>query len=477
MKNRLTKTDYLEYLRCPNEFWLKHNRPEVSKKVEETLEYEHLRQQGYAVEAFVKQLDRFQPAENIAVDFQRTFQTGELYARSDAVITNKATGIIDIYEIKSSASVKPEHLDDVAFQKIVAERCGFTVGCCHVIVMNGEYVRRGEIDVEQLFLVTDVTDQIAELISTTEQQMAAAMAYAESEPVPSLAEHCDEKLNCEFIKLHFPDLPEYTVFNVSRLHKAKLRQLLEAGVIDIVDIPNGFPLSPKQQIQVTVAKTRDTVIDREKIAERIEAWEYPLHFLDYETFSYAIPQFDGIRPFQQMCFQYSLHTIMEKGGVVKHAFFLSQGEGEPPRAMAAKLQQDMAGGIGTVFVWYESFEKTRNSEMAVMFPEFAEFFEEVNTKVYDLMKIFSDNLYVHPDFRGSSSIKRVLPVIVPGLSYKTLDIGDGMTASISWYRAATWESMEAANREKIFGDLEKYCHLDTLAMVEIFNLLVTLLER
>ena len=268
MKNRLTKTDYLEYLRCPNEFWLRHNRPEILKKVENTLEYEHLRQQGYAVEAFVKQLGRFQPKESIAVDFQRVFQTSELYARSDAVITDKATGIIDIYEIKSSASVKPEHLDDVAFQKIVAERCGFTVGCCHVIVMNGEYVRRGDIDVEQLFTINDVTDQIGERIATTEQQIEAAMAYADSQPVPLLAEHCDEKLNCEFIKLHFPELPEYTVFNVSRLHKAKLRQLLESGVVDIVDIPDGFPLSPKQQIQVTAAKIRETVIDREKIAER-----------------------------------------------------------------------------------------------------------------------------------------------------------------------------------------------------------------
>jgi len=107
--------------------------------------------------------------------------------------------------------------------------------------------------------------------------------------------------------------------------------------------------------------------------------------------------------------------------------------------------------------------------MAEMFPEFAEFFNEVNESTVDLMKIFSDYLYVHPDFKGRSSIKKVLPVIVPEMSYASLGIGDGMTATISWYRAVKWEAMDAETRQKVFDDLEKYCELDTLAMVEIFN--------
>jgi len=137
----------------------------------------------------------------------------------------------------------------------------------------------------------------------------------------------------------------------------------------------------------------------------------------------------------------------------------------------------MSSGIGTVFVWYESFEKTRNSEMAEMFPEYAAFFEDVNERTVDLMKVFSDNLYVHPGFKGRSSIKKVLPVVVPEMSYASLGIGDGMTATISWYRAVRWEAMDAETRQKIFDDLEKYCELDTLAMVEIFYRLQALVPK
>lgn len=440
-----------------------------------SLEYEHLRQQGYAVQQLAKQLERLQPTDGQVVDFERAFQTADLYSRSDAVITEQATGSIDIYEIKAAASVKEDHLDDVAFQRLVAERQGFSVGKCYLITMNSDYVRRGEIDVEQLFVITDITEQIDLRMEATAAQVKAAFAYRKTVPVPSLVDYCvKNRLNCEFIKLHFPSLPEYTVFDIAFLKHEKRRELLMQGIVSITDVPDDFPLSTKQRIQVEAAKTGAILIDRPAIAERMESWEYPLQFLDYETFAFAIPQFDGVRPFQQMCFQYSLHSIDRPGAEIRHDYYLSHGDDDPPRAMSAHLKKAMSGGIGTVFVWYEAFEKTRNDEMAEMFPEYSDFYREVNSKTVDLMKIFSDKLYIHPDFKGRSSIKKVLPVLVPELSYADLEIGDGMKATIMWYRAVKWKAIDADTRDKIFHDLEIYCEQDTVAMVRIFEVLEAL---
>lgn len=474
MKDRLTKTAYLAYLKCPQEFWLAYHQPLLMGDPD-TLEYDHLRQQGYAVQQFAKQLKRFWPSDDFTIDFERPFQNTEFYARSDIAVTENATGLIDLYETKSAASVKEEHYDDISFQAMVGEKNGFTVGRCYVITMNGEYVRQGEIDPEQLFVVTDVTEQVHERLSITAEQARNAIAYLDTVPVPSLVDYCaDNKLDCSFIKLHFPDLPDYTVFDIAFLKNDRRRDLLSQGIVSITDVPDDFSLSDKQRIQIAAAKSGEIQIDRDKIAERVDAWEYPLQFLDYETLAYAIPQFDGIRPFQQMCFQYSLHTIDSPGAQPRHAYYLSHGDDDPPRALSESLKKAMSGGIGTVFVWYESFEKTRNTEMAEMLPEYAAFYEEVNAKTYDLMKIFSDKLYIHPDFKGRSSIKKILPVLVPTLSYKELGIGDGMTATISWFRAVKWETLSNADREKIFHDLEKYCEMDTIAMVEIFKELVAL---
>ncbi len=471
---RLSKTSYLSYLRCPQEFWLEMNQPLfVSQPY--SLEYEHLRQQGYAVQQLARKLGRFQSQDGLVFDFERPFQTADLYARCDIIVSDTSTGIIDIYETKSSASVKEEHYDDVAFQKLVAERNGFTVGRCYVITMNGEYIRHGDVDPEQLFVVTDVTASINDRMKATAQQVKNAIAYLKTVPVPSLVDYCvKNKLECNFIKIHFPHLPEYTVFDIAFLNNDKRRDMLSRGIVAITDVPEDFPLSAKQRIQVEAAKTGATIIDHKAIAKRIESWEYPLHFLDYETFAYAIPQFEGVRPFQQMCFQYSLHTIDEPGDEPRHNYFLSHGNDDPPHAMAAHLKETMSGGIGTVFVWHEAFEKPRNTEMAAMFPEFASFFEEVNARTVDLMKVFSDNLYIHPDFKGRSSIKKVLPVLVPALSYANLEIGDGLTASISWYRAVKWNNIDPDTRQKIFEDMETYCEQDTLAMVKIFNFLSAL---
>jgi hypothetical protein len=468
-KGRLTKSAYLSYLRCPQEYWLLAHQP-LFVVEPYSLEYEHLRQQGYAVQQLVKRLARFQNTPSTTVDFERAFQTAELYARTDIVITDNASGTIDLYEIKSAATVKEDHYDDVAFQKLTIESSGSSVGRCCVITMNGEYVRRGEIDPEELFVITDVTDKVNERLEVTAQQAMDAIAYLKTIPIPSLVDYCiANKLNCNFIKLHFPGLPEYTVFDIAFLKHEKRRELLAQEIISITDVPDDFPLSTKQRIQVQAAKSGSTIIDRKAIAKRMDSWEYPLHFLDYETFSYAIPQFDGVRPFQQMCFQYSLHTIREPCAEPEHKYFLSRGDDDPPRAMAESLRNAIGDQIGTVLVWYEAFEKSRNSEMAVMFPEHAAFFEELNDRTRDLMKIFSDNLYIHPEFKGRTSIKKVLPVLVPKLSYASLGIGDGLTASISWYRAAKWETMDEETRQKIFSDLEIYCELDTLAMVEIYN--------
>ncbi len=306
------------------------------------------------------------------------------------------------------------------------------------------------------------------------RRLLEAISSVDTVPVASLLSYCaDNKLKCSFIKLHFPDLPEYTIFDITYLKNEKRRELLERDIIDIRHVPDDFPLSEKQRKQVNAAIAGETVIETDAIRTRMDKWEYPLQFLDYETFSYAIPQFDGVKPFQQMCFQYSLHTLHAPGGPLTHSEYLAErGEANPPLALAEHLKNAMSGGIGTVLVWHEAFEKGRNDEMAMMFPEYADFFAEINAKTVDLMKIFADRLYIHPEFKGRSSIKKVLPVLCPHVpKYEDLGISEGLTASISWFRAVKWDTMSDVERQNIFQNLLEYCELDTRAMIDIYEVL------
>lgn len=480
MQRTLNKISYLEYLKCPPEFWMRQNQPLLFPQREKTMKDEHLRQQGYAVEALARQLERFRPDDTKLIDTQRVFQTSEFSVRCDIVVTDKATGAVEIYEVKSTTKFKDEYYDDIAFQDFVTRQSGFEVSGCYVITINGDYVRRGELDPEQLFVVTDVTEEVAARTESTETAARNALAYLDTEFKFTLIDYAQTKhrrkqeFDCAAVKEYFPSLPERTVFHIPRIHPPKLISLLEMGIVDIKDVPEDFELTEKQRAYMTTMVSREKFVDHQAINERMSAWQYPLHFLDYETFSYAIPQFDGVKPYQQMCFQYSLHTIDSPGTEVRHTaeFLARHDEENPPLALAKHLKEALSGIDGTVFVWFDDFEMTRNSELAEMFPDYKDFFDNLNAKTVDLMKVFKDRLYVDPGFGGSSSIKKVLPVLCPDLSYENLGIQEGMTASISWYRAVKWTSLTDAERETTYQNLLEYCELDTKAMVAIYLRLV-----
>ena len=228
-------------------------------------------------------------------------------------------------------------------------------------------------------------------------------------------------------------------------------------------------LSDKQLNQIEVARSREDIIEREEIQSFLDTIEYPIAFFDYETFPSAIPRFDGYSPYNQIPFQFSVHVLDKPKGELTHEEFIYTGEGNPDVPVIEALQK-LIPGKGSVIVWYKSFEMSRNKELGKRNPAFETFLSSLNDRIIDLEDPFKDQFYVHPEFKGKTSIKYILPALVPELSYKELDIQEGGTASNTWNRIVTGEySEEEAGRQ--IKNLLKYCELDTFAMVEIFKFL------
>ena len=125
-------------------------------------------------------------------------------------------------------------------------------------------------------------------------------------------------------------------------------------------------------------------------------------------------------------------------------------------------------------MWYEGFEKACNTLMANMVPEYRVLLESINDRVVDLMVPFQKGWYVDRDFMGSASIKNVLPVIAPELSYKDMDISEGASAQRLWMGAVYDNTHDELDKDKLMESLRAYCELDTYAMVKIFEFLVAL---
>jgi hypothetical protein len=390
----ITKSEYLQYRACAPEFWyLKHCPEEFSGAPdEETL---HVMRQGNAIESLAR--DYFKSSEDLHIEFQCNYESETLLARADIVLTEISAGIKTLIEVKSGTDIKNEYIDDLAFQVIAAEAVGIRIDRMGVLHINKDYVHLGDIDILKIFIFDDLTEIVLEQIPATQEFIEAAINYlGRGEPVVHLHEYCGQKLDCPAIQRQHPDLPQYSVFNISRISQPKLRQLLERGIVNIQQVPLDFILSDKQRLQVNVAQAGVPHICYHSIRSALNALQFPLYFLDYETLQYGIPLYEGIKPYQQMVFQWSLHKLYSDNQDSIHLEYLSDGENHPALEFVRTLHGKVPYDGGSILVWNKSFEMTRNRELAQMYPEFEPFLMDINDRIYDLMEIFQQQHYVHP---------------------------------------------------------------------------------
>ena len=402
--------------------------------------------------------------------FQPTAVTLDgLSSRADFLTKDEATGLWDLREVKSSTSVKEEHLVDVAFQRICFEKAGIKIGKTFLIHLNNQYVREGDIDLEKLFISKDITQEVLDHLPAARKQIEECKKVIAGTTAPDqlLIQKCHDPKKCDYLGYYFHGFPEVYGM-VETFPDEHLKALLVRGVLDYTK------LSQKLLDRVGfVPPVSFEKIDREGIGKELEKLIYPLYFFDYETYQESIPPFDGTRPYQQLPFQYSLHIQKEKDGPIEHKEFLARSFINPMPELLSQLKQDI-DPTGHILVWNKSFEKSRNEEMAKMYPEYTQFLSDINERMFDLMPLFKfkRQLYLHSEFGKSVSLKKVLPVICPELSYDSLEIQEGGTASASW-PILTSDATSEAEKTRLANAMLEYCGRDTEAMVEILKHLVS----
>lgn len=488
----LSKTDFLKYQVCPSYLWLWKYKPEVVPADEE--EYiKRRKEQGNEVEKYARQLfpnavlvqtkgsEARRDTEKLVADgtktiFQATvFTDSGLFAMADVITYDSEGKTWTLFEVKGTNSVKKEHIYDLAFQKSAFEEAGYKIGKTGVIFLNKEYKRKPSIVPSEFLTHEDTTDKVDEILPVIKDQIKDALASITDTPEPT---SCSCRLrtrsnHCPTFKLLNPDIPEYSVFNITNMRDKKLATLIDAEIFNVSDVPDDTKLSVPQKNQVEATKTGNVKIDKASIEHILGELVFPLYFLDYETVSTAVPLYEGCKPYQQIPFQYSLDVLRERDGELDHYEYLSRDANKLPAKELLAGLRELMDDDGSVIVWHKTFEMGRNREMGETYPEYANFMTSVNDRIFDLKDIFSKQHFIHPDFRGSNSIKDVLPVLVPELSYKELGIQNGMIAPIRWYDAVTG-AVSDEEAQVIFDDLIKYCGLDTLAMVKIYEYLVKL---
>jgi hypothetical protein len=400
--------------------------------------------------------------------FEAGFRHGKTHARAD-ILKPSASGRWDLIEVKSSSGVKEEHLDDVAFQKHVYQGAGVRLGRCFVMHVDKTYVRRGALDVSRLFKLTDVTADIKPLAADLPSEIKRQLSIA-SKPEPPKSEAGPQCGDCGLYRECWSFLPERNVLCLNQAGQ-KGYDLIYQGILRIKDIPEGYPLSTKQAIQVNCEKTGEPHVERTRIRGFLDRLKYPLHFLDFETFMAGIPPYDELSPYEQIPFQYSLHAVPSPGARVEHYSFLSDGSTDPRPEVLETLKKRL-GRAGSVVSYNAPFEIHVLDSCASHFPGQGRWVESIRPRFIDLMAPFRNFHYYHPDQNGSASLKAVLPVLA-GRSYEGLEISNGQMAGIR-FREMAFGNAGEERKKSIIKALETYCRQDAEGMLEIVKALGSL---
>ena len=398
--------------------------------------------------------------------FEAAFENGGVFVRVD-ILHRRRDGRWRLIEVKSTADLKEQHLDDVAIQYRVVSRSGLDLASACLAHVNRNYVfQGGSIDVWRFFKIKNLTQRVDRLLPKLTFLLRSELRVLVMPKAPDIpaGPHCTNPVTCEFFDRCNPSLPNDHIGYLPRLHASAAEELEEMGVESILGIPDDFHLSERQRIACTSVQTGQPWFSAE-LGKELQSLKYPLYFADFESVNPAIPRFLGMRPFDQLPIQWSVHVQRQPDAEPEHYEFLATDRSDPRREFITSLCGAL-GESGSIVV-YAAFESQRLAELAAWLPEFAGRIEGMRRRLFDLLPVVRNHVY-HPAFAGSYSLKSVLPALVPEMTYDGMEVADGTDAGLAW-ESLVRGSLDQSERERTRKALLEYCGQDTLALVRLLE--------
>ncbi len=484
-KQRLSKSRLISSLQCHKRLWLETHRPDaaaLSPAIQQSFASGHqvgdlarkLAGKGVLIES---QQDLGTALDETAAQvrggakrlFEATFRHEAVLVRAD--ILERGRKGFHLREVKASGSLKEHHLRDAAIQAWVLHGAGVPLESVHVQHLDTGFVYPGGEDYDGLFVEHRVDKDIRPLLAEVPQWVDTALSVlAAPEPEIRTGKHCSEPYGCPFLDYCSAQEPqaEYPLNMLPYMGKL-LPDLVAEGYRDVRDIPPGRLANEKQERVRRITRSgKPELAPKAKAAMR--ALPYPRYYFDFETVGFAVPQWPGTKPYQQVPFQWSCH-IERAPGKLEHRAHLDTSGTSPAQGMAETLL-DALGDSGPILAHNAGFERRCIEDLARSLPKRAAALRRVAERLVDTLSLARD-YYYHPAMKGSWSLKAIVPAIAPELDYGDLgEVQDGGAASAA-YTEIVAPDTPPQRKAELRASLERYCARDTLALVRLVKLLQT----
>lgn len=453
----LTKSLFVAGYQCPKLLWWKVHEPEAPELQPDIVLQDRF-DQGRQVTAIARR----QYPEAAA---EATFVDGDVAVRVDLLEAAPGGGS-NLIEVKSSSSLKDEHIPDAAIQRYVVGNAGVDVARVDVMHLNSEFRHP---DHGELLVRSEVTERVQALLPEMPALVAEQLRVLQG-PLPDVPVglHCWQPRACPFFDRCWPGDRDH-IRRLHRAYKTDTVQRMQRGIHSLRDLPPTEKLNEIQRRQLRAIAEERLIVEPGLAAALGPFGADRVGHLDFETIQRAVPVWVGQKPWEQTAVQFSYHEIRPDGSST-HEEYLAEGPDDPRAEIADRLIAVTANADRIVH--FSHFEKTRIKALAEQVPERADELMAIAAKLVDLLPVVQHYVY-HPEFRGSFSLKQILTPLVPQLTYDDLVIVDGLRASVEIARLLFFAD-KVKDRAKTRQDLLDYCERDTWATVKLVERLANL---
>ena len=415
---------------------------------------------------------------------EASFSFGGLFCSVDILVRND-DGSYNIYEVKSSKPEKPTKKNpdgvkekyklDAAYQQYILKSCGLKVNEVYIVLLNRDYIRSDEFEIDKYFTQCNVTNETTALEPFVKDKLSeiGGVLSDENEPATVLSKGCN---GCDFWKYCSGNIKSPSPFDIYCLRFDEKCKLYNAGVsfYDVPKYKGGLSEFAKLQIEYH-NRPNDIYINKDKIKNFLDNLSFPLYSLDFETYQSVFPEYEGMGIGGQVPFQYSLHIIKkanpdisEGSADIEEHNFLDLSGADTRRAIAESLVKDIPYGAN-VMAYNESTERNIIRRLAESYSDLADHLLSYN--YFDPLKIFREGSYYTAAMGKSCSLKSIAPALYPydkDMDYHNLEgnIKNGSQAMNVFFKVREFSEEEKLQTEQ---DLKKYCALDTFAVVKIIK--------
>ena len=482
---KLSKSKFISGCQCLKRLYLQVHQPELAAEpdaaaeaiIEEGREVGTLARQLFPggveipsdgrLDEAIRATRELMANREVPAVFEGAFEHQNVFVRVD-ILHRRRDQRWRLIEVKSTTDAKDYHLEDVAIQHRVVRRSGIDLAASCLAHVSRDYVYEGgPIDASRFFRIRNLTRQVEKLQRELTVQLRSefrVLVMPEAPDIPA-GRHCSNPFTCEFFDHCNPPIPGDHILRLPRIHASTVAKLVALGVQSIHEIPEHYPLTGRLRRACASVQTGEPWYSPE-IGEELSKLKYPLHFADFESLNPALPHFAGMRPYDHIPFQWSVHVQRQPGAAPEHLEFLATDASDPRPAFISGLC-DALGDRGSIIVYHQQFEFQRLSELASWLPEFSGRINKIQRRLWDLLPIIRDHVY-HPVFAGSYSLKSVLPALVPEMTYAGMEVADGQAAGLAWESVVRGDCDEG-ERERKRRALVEYCTQDTLGMLRLLE--------